>query len=284
MKKRNRSFNNRRPLLPLFAILLILAGCSGNNEPKAGDGAGAPAKAAASASSSRLDEIRAKGKLVIATGDYYPFEFIDAETQELIGYDVDLGRKIAEKLGVEAEWKTMQFSAIIPTVQNGQADMAIAALYITEERKQIVEMSDVYLETSLSLVKRGDNDSINGIEDLNGKKVGVKIGSTSEKTAKELLEKGYDFELLSYKETADVLLELTLGRVDAVLNDYLNQLGYNKQHPDANLVIVGDSLMEAGLGIALRKGDTELLELVNEVIKAWRESGEGQQAFEKWLG
>jgi len=305
-----RAVNRKLPLLLLLSVMLVLAGCSGNRESVPASGGGnspdttssasspsasePPSQSADSsaseseasqqpASSPRLDEIKAKGKLVIATGDYYPFEYIDPETKELVGYDIDLGEKIAEKLGVETEWTAMQFTALIPTIQNGQADMSIAAMYITEERKQAVDMSEPYMATGMTLVKRADDDSINGIEDLNGKKIGVKAGATSEAAARELLEKGYDIEIVSYKDTTDYLLDLQLGRVDAAFNDLLNQLGYNKQHPDANLVIVGEPFTQAGLGIAVRKGDAELLELVNAVIRELEESGEAQRMYEKWL-
>jgi ABC-type amino acid transport substrate-binding protein len=285
-----RSHTIKTTLLLLIALVFIITGCSSKtgtstatgSEPAASSSE--PSSAPSDApSSSRLDEIKAKGKLVIATGDYYPFEFLDPETKKIVGYDIDLGEKIAEKLGVEVEWNAMQFTAIIPSVQNGQADMAIAAMYITEERKQAVDMSDVYMATGMSLVKRSGDDSINGLEDLNGKKIGVKAGATSETAAKELAEKGYDIEIVSYKDTTDYLLDLQLGRVDAAFNDYLNQLGYNKQHPDAKLTIVGEPFTEAGLGIAVKKGDTELLRLVNDVIKELEASGEAQAMYEKWL-
>jgi ABC-type amino acid transport substrate-binding protein len=269
----------------LIALITVLAGCSSSNNNNAQTPAGTdgPSPAATDSSSPRLDEIKKKGKLVIATGDYYPFEYLDPTTQELVGYDIDLGEKIAEKLGVEVEWKEMQFTALVPTIQTGQADLAIAAMYITEERKKAVDMSDVYMATGMSLVKRGDDATINSIDDLNGKKVGVKAGATSEAAAKDLVAKGMDIEIVSYKDTTDYLLDLKLGRVDAAINDYLNQLGYNKQHADAGLAIVGEPFTEAGLGMAVKQGDSELLAFVNEMIKELEASGEGQAMYEKWL-
>lgn len=83
------------------------------------------------------------GKLVIATGNYYPFEFHDPKTYELVGYDIEVGKKIAEKIGVPVEWKEMQFTALIPTLQNKQADLVIATMYITDERKKVVDISDI---------------------------------------------------------------------------------------------------------------------------------------------
>lgn len=274
-----RSYTLKSALLLLVALMLVIAGCSKKEET-------APAAAddkTTTASTSRLDAIKEKGKLVIATGDYYPFEYLDPDTKKLVGYDIDLGQKIADKLGVQVEWKEMQFTALIPTMQNGQADMAIAAMYITDERKKAVDMSEIYMKTGMSLVKREGDDSINSLEDLKGKKVGVKAGATSETAAKELVEQGYDIKIVSYKDTTDYLLDLQMGRVDAAINDYLNQLGYNKQHAEAKLAIVGDPFTEAGLGLAVKQGDTELLQLANDVIKELDASGEAKTMYEKWL-
>ncbi len=274
-----RSYTLKSALLLLVATMLVVAGCSKKEEtvPTAKD------NETATASASRLDAIKERGKLVIATGDYYPFEYLDPETKRLVGYDIDLGQKIADKLGVQAEWKEMQFTALIPTLQNGQADMAIAAMYITDERKKAVDMSEIYMKTGMSLVKRDGDESINRLEDLKGKKVGVKAGATSETAAKELVEQGYDIKIVSYKDTTDYLLDLQMGRVDAAINDYLNQLGYNKQHAEAKLVIVGDPFTEAGLGLAVKQGDTELLKLANDVIKELEASGESKTMYAKWL-
>lgn len=270
--------------LLMAAVLMVTAGCGSNNEAD-GKGAsdGSTGAAASPAAGSSLSDIKERGKLVIATGNYYPFEFLDPKTQKLVGYDIDLGHKIAEKLGVEVEWKEMQFTALIPSVQNGQVDMGIAAMYITDERKKAVDMSDVYMKTGMSLVKRSDDDSVHSVEDLAGKAVGVKSGATSEVAAEELKKQGVDLEVKAYKDTTDYLMDLQLGRVDAAFNDYLNQLGYNKQHAEAGLEIVGEPFTEAGLGLAVKKGNTELLEAANEVIKEMEESGEADALYEKWL-
>lgn len=270
--------------LLMAALLMVTAGCSSSNAAE-GNAAndGGSTNAASPVTGSTLSGIKEKGKLVIATGNYYPFEFLDPATQKLVGYDIDLGNIIAEKLGVEVEWKEMQFTALIPSVQNGQVDMGIAAMYITDERKEAVDMSDVYMETGMSLIKRAGDDSISSVEDLAGKVVGVKSGATSEAAAEELKEQGIDLEIKAYKDTTDYLMDLNLGRLDAAFNDYLNQLGYNKQHAEAGLEIVGEPFTEAGLGLAVKKGNTELLEMANEVIKEMEESGEAAALYEKWL-
>lgn len=233
---------------------------------------------------SKLEEIKEKGKIVIATGNYYPFEFIDPDTQKLVGYDIDLGEKIGKELGVDVDWKEMQFQALVPSLQNDQADLVIAAMYITDERKKVVEFADPYLGTGMVLVKRKEDTSINSVEDLNGKVVGVKAGATSEKLAQDLKAKGTNIEIKSYKETVDYLKDLELGRVDAAFNDYLNQLGYFQSQPnDSKLEIVGEPLDHSDLGIAANKGNQDLLEVVNKVLADMEASGEKEELFKKWL-
>jgi ABC-type amino acid transport substrate-binding protein len=272
-------------LVTCLLLVMALTGC-GTPQPEstAAKSAAGDTKTSSETkeSAGSISEIKKRGKLVIATGNYYPFEFRDKDNR-LIGYDIDLGNKIGEKIGVPVEWKEMQFTALIPTVQNKQADMVIAGLYITDERKKVINMSESYLETGVSLIKRADDHSVNSVKDIDGKTVGVKAGGTSEKVANDLVAQRTKLTIKAYKDNADYLMDLAMGRLDIGFNDYLNQLGYNKQNPNSNLVIVGDPIIKADLGIGVQKGDKELLDLVNQVIKEFKESGEADKTFNKWL-
>ncbi|XEC93191.1 substrate-binding periplasmic protein [Paenibacillus tarimensis] len=267
-------------LLTLVLVYLLLAGCGAAEQKPA---SAVPDNPETSDAGERIAEIKKKGKLVIATGNYYPFEFLDKDTGKLIGYDIEFGNKIGEKIGVPVEWKDMQFTALIPSLQNKQVDMVIAAMYITDERKKVIDMSESYLGTGVSLVKRANDDSVNSMDDIDGKTVGVKTGGTSEKVANDLAAAGRDLEIKAYKDNTEYMLDLELGRLDIAFNDYLNQLGYNKQHPEAKLELVGAPFVKADLGVGVQKGDQELLDLVNEVIKEFHESGEAEETFKKWL-
>ena len=262
-------------LLALVMMPLVVAGCGG-----------APANPAAKpetkpAAVSRIDQIKKNGKLILATGNYRPFEYHDEKTNKIIGYDIDVAEAIAKKIGVPLEIKEMQFTGLIPTLQNGQADLVIAAMYITPARKEIVDFADPYMDTGMVLAVRKDNTTIKSTKDLDGKVVGVKTGATSEKVAQEMKEKGAKIEIKSYKETVDYLLDLQNGRLDAAINDLLNQLEYNKANP--NVKIVGEPFTKAQLGIAVKKGDKELLDLTNAVLKELKQSGEAEKMYKKWL-
>lgn len=253
----------------LILIILLMAGC------------GQSSTTTKSANQSRIDEIKKNGKLVLATGDYRPFEYHDEKTNKMVGYDIDLTEAIAKKIGVPVEIKEMQFTSLIPTLQNGQADIVIAAMYITDQRKEVVDFADPYVDTGMVLVVNAGDTAIKSVKDLDGKVVGVKTGATSEKVAQDLKAQGANITIKSYKETVDYLLDMENGRLDASINDLLNQLEYNKTHP--NVKIVGEPFTKSSLGIAVKKGDKELIELVNTVLKEMKQNGEADKLYQKWL-
>jgi len=254
-------------LLVLFMFLVTGCGQSSTNKTAVKE--------------SHIDQIKKAGKLVLATGDYRPFEYHDEKTNKMVGYDIDLAAAIAKKIGVPLEVKEMQFTSLIPTLQNGQADLVIAAMYITDERKKVVDFADSYMDTGMVLVVKSGDTTIKSIQDLDGKVVGVKAGATSEKVAQDLKAKGANITIKSYKETVDYLLDMENGRIDACINDLLNQLEYNKTHQ--NVKIVGTPFTKASLGIAVKQGDKELLDVVNSVLKEMKENGENEKLYQKWL-
>ncbi|MDF2572408.1 MAG: transporter substrate-binding protein, partial [Sporomusa sp.] len=205
-------------LTVLMLTIMLIAGCGQSSTTQ-------------TAGKNRIDEIKKNGKLILATGNYRPFEYHDEQSNKIVGYDIDLAEAIAKKIGVPLEVKEMQFTSLIPTLQNGQADLVIAAMYITDQRKEVVDFADPYMDTGMVLVVNSGDTTIKSVNDLNGKVVGVKTGATSEKVAQDLKEKGANITIKSYKETVDYLLDMENGRLDASINDLLNQLEYNKTHP-----------------------------------------------------
>lgn len=265
----------------LVSILLIvgtvMAGCGKSNQSSSSS----TSSTSSSSDSPRIAQIKKAGKLVLATGDYRPFEYRDEKTNKMIGYDIDIANAVAKKLGVKLEANDMEFASLIPTLQNGQADLVIGALYITDERKKVVDMSDSYLATGQAIATRKDVTNIKSVDDLEGKTVGAKVGSSSEKAVNDLIKSGKKITLKSYKTNEECLLDVASGRLDATVDDYLYQVDYNKTHP--NIKIVGDPFVKADLGVAVKKGDTELLKVVNEVLKDLEKSGEKDKMYKKWI-
>ena len=260
-------------MISLLMLTLAAAGCGQSPAPAKPEAKPAPV--------SRIDQIKKNGKLILATGNYRPFEYHDEKTNKIIGYDIDVAEAIAKNIGVPLVIQEMQFTGLIPSLQNGQADFVIAAMYITPQRREIVDFAEPYMDTGMTVVVRKDDNAIKGPNDLNGKTVGVKAGATSEKVVQDMNAKGAKITIKSYKETVDHNLDLQNGRLDAAVNDLLNQLEYNKTNPA--LKVVGEPFTKAQLGIAVKKGDKELLALINTVLKELKQSGESDKLYKKWL-
>lgn len=266
-------------LLMMVMLVSVFGGCSKEKVEEAKP-VGAETEAEIKVES-RLDKIKKSGKLVLATGNYRPFEYRDEKTNEMVGYDVDLARMFAEDLGVELVVNDMTFTSLIPTLQNGNADLIIAAMYIKPEREEVVDFANPYMDTGIVLVIKEGTQGIEVAEDLEDKVVGVKLGGSSEVAGQELLDKGMKFKMNTYKENTDMLLDLESGRIDVAFNDYLYQLEYNKTHPD--MKIVGDVFNKAELGIAVKQGDQELLDFINEKLAEYEAAGKTEELFKKWI-
>jgi ABC-type amino acid transport substrate-binding protein len=231
--------------------------------------------------SARLQQIQQAKKLVIGTALTRPFEYRDQASGDLIGYDVELAKRISQELGVSIEWKEMAFAELIPAVEQGSLDMVIAAMYITPARLEKVDMSQGYVDTGLVIVTGAKTADIRTPADLNGRTLGVKKGSTGARYAEGLKSQGINPVILEYGETIDSLNELEAGAIDAALNDKLNTLEYAKTHPTVQ--VSSDVLEPAQLGIAVRKGDADLLNLINQTITKLRGDGTLDTLYKQWV-
>lgn len=238
--------------------------------------------------SSSLEEIQARGALIVGTAITEPFEFYDPDTNQLVGFDVDVAQYIADSLGVELSFVEMPFATLLPALQERKVDMTIAAMYITPERQELVDFADAYLNTGLVMVVRPQAE-IKTFQDLEGLKVGVKIGATGAKLAQDLIDQGIALESQEYKDTFESLLDLQVGRLDAVFNDYLNTLVFIRKS-QSDLVIVTDAngeinfLSRASMGIAVHKGDRALLDAINKALTEMKRDGSFDRSYRNWLG
>ncbi|MDP2807885.1 MAG: ABC transporter substrate-binding protein [bacterium] len=217
--------------------------------------------------------------LVVATGDYPPFEFKD-ENGKLTGYDIELGQEIARRLGAKIKWVQMDFQKLLPALDAGQADLAIAALHSTEERRQRYAMSRNYVNTGLvMMVKKGDK-KINFLSQLKGCRVAVKERATGEKYARENAAQ-LGFEYNSYATTDQCFAALGRGEVDAVFNDYLSSRFFIKQNPEYKIPIA--PFTPCGMAVAAARGRKSLILQVNQILDELERSGFLKQLYQKWL-
>jgi len=221
-------------------------------------------------------------KYVFATdATYPPFEF--EKDGKYVGIDIDLIHAIAKEEGFEVEVKPMDFKGIIPGITSKQLDGAIAGISITEERKQVVDFSEPYYQAGLSLVVRADNETIKSPEDLKGKIIAIKKGTTGAKFADELGKK-YGATVKYFDDTPSMFQEVVNGNADATLEDY-PVIAY-KIAVDTNtkLKIVGDRLNGDHYGIAVAKGNKELLDKINSGLKKLKENGKYDEIVKTYLG
>src|SRR6056297_2958313 len=141
---------------------------------------------------------------VVTDPSFVPFEMMDQETGEMIGFDMEIIREVADRAGFEIDLNTMDFNGIIPALQTGNVDIAIAGITITEERAEIVDFSDPYYDSGLRILVSANDDSVQQLEDLEGKKIGTKVGSTSYDFLEENL--GDEADITPYPGSSDMYM------------------------------------------------------------------------------
>ncbi|HBP42889.1 MAG: glutamine ABC transporter substrate-binding protein GlnH [Vreelandella alkaliphila] len=220
----------------------------------------------------------AADKLVVATDTaFVPFEF--AQDGEYVGFDIDMWTMIAEELELEFELRPMDFNGIIPGLQTGQLDVALAGITIREDRAEVIDFSDGYYESGFRIMVPIDSD-IESAEDLAGKMLAVRTGTSAADYARENFT---DTELRQFPNIDNAYLELRTGRVDAAMHDTPNVLYYIATAGDGQVKAVGEQMMAHEYGIAFPKG-SELVEPVNQALAAMREDGRYDEIYAKWFG
>lgn len=212
---------------------------------------------------------------------FVPFEMLDQETGEMVGFDMDILAEVAKRAGFDYELRTMDFNGIIPALQARNADIALAGITITDEREKIVDFSDPYYDSGLRLLVRADNEDIDEVSDLKGKKVGTKIGSTSANYLEENL--GDEAEIVPYPGSSDMYMALMSGSVDAVFYDAPNVGYFSKTQGENRTKVVGPLYEGQQYGIALADG-SKWVDDVNQALEAMKEDGTYKEIYTKWFG
>ncbi|MDV3502691.1 transporter substrate-binding domain-containing protein [Marinobacter sp. M-5] len=218
---------------------------------------------------------------VVTDPSFVPFEMMDPETGEMIGFDMEIIREVADRAGFEVDLNTMDFNGIIPALQTGNVDIAIAGITITEERQQIVDFSDPYYDSGLRVLVRADNDNVEALPDLEGKKIGTKIGSTSYDYLMKSLDENDG--VTPYPGSSDMYMALMSRAIDAVFYDAPNVGYFASTKGKGKVKTVGKLYEGQQYGIALKKG-SEWVDDVNDALAAMKEDGTYKAIYEKWFG
>lgn len=212
---------------------------------------------------------------------FVPFEMMDKETGEMVGFDMDILHEVAERAGFEVDLRTMDFNGIIPAVQTGNADLAIAGITITDEREKVVDFSDPYYDSGLRILVGASNDNVDELSDLEGMSIGTKIGSTSYDYLQKNL--GDNAEIKPYPGSADMYMALMGGSVDAVFYDAPNVGYFAKTQGEGRAKVVGPLYEGQQYGIAFTSG-SQWVEPTNEALASMKEDGTYDEIYTKWFG
>lgn len=217
---------------------------------------------------------------VVTDPSFVPFEMMDQETGEMIGFDMEIIAEVAKRAGFEYDLQTMDFNGIIPALQTGNVDIAIAGITITEEREQIVDFSDPYYDSGLRILVREGSD-VKELDDLEGLKIGTKIGSTSYDYLMANLEQ--DDGVTPYPGSSDMYMALMSRAIDAVFYDAPNVGYFARTKGEGKVTTVGPLYEGQQYGIALVDG-SEWVDEVNAALASMKEDGTYKSIYEKWFG
>lgn len=212
---------------------------------------------------------------------FVPFEMMDQESGEMVGFDMDILNVVAERAGFDVDLRTMDFNGIIPAVQTGNADLAIAGITITDEREKIVDFSDPYYDSGLRILVKANNDDVEEISDLEGLRIGTKIGSTSYDFLQENL--GDSAKITPYPGSSDMYMALLGGSVDAVFYDAPNVGYFAQTKGEGRVKTVGPLYEGQQYGIAFTNG-SEWVESANQALAEIRDDGTYAEIHKKWFG
>ncbi|RME69759.1 MAG: hypothetical protein D6778_00100 [Nitrospirae bacterium] len=225
-------------------------------------------------------------ELNIVGAPYEPFIFVDRDGK-LKGFDVDLINLLCTSSGYTCHIKLTTFKDALDSLRNGSADVAIGAIYITEERKREFLFTEPYLDTGLVTVVRTDRDI--DISDLKGRTIGVKLGATGERIAEKLALSHKGLSIRRFLSTEDSFEALARGEVDLVLNDYLNSVYLILQRYPGQLKVIKGLwgpvfFQKTQLAYPIRKGRPDIHEKFNQVLSEVKKSGLIERFKQNWFG
>ena len=265
-----RSTLRRTALAAVAATAAIaLAACSPSGSPSGNDGD--------SAGDNPYGLITPGEIRVASLGDSKPYTFTD-ESGEFTGFDVELFTDVANRIGIEKVVFTGQdFSGLLAAVANGQFDVGVAAIGITDERKETVDFSDGYLAGYLTVMASPDSD-ITDEESLAGKRLGVVQGTLQEAYA---VKNFTDTELVRFPDNNSAISAVNSGSVDAHFLDYEAAKEYAEQYGLENAIDIPS--FDAPAGFAIAKGKDEFKEALNDALHDAMEDGTWKELYEKWF-
>ncbi len=250
------------------AMALTAAGCSTSTEQTASTEDAAQTEQAA-------PEDTEENVLIMATNaEFPPYEYYQG--QEIVGIDVEIARAVAQSMGMELAVEDMAFDSIIPALLSGKADIGAAGMTVTEERQASVDFTDTYVTASQAIIIKADNTEIAGPADVEGKVIGVQLGTTGDLYASDVTQ-----TVERYNKGFEAVQALSQGKIDAVIID--DQVAKALAADNADVKVLDEPFTTEEYAIAVKKGNTELVESINAALAELKESGQLQQIVDKYI-
>ena len=272
----------RRTFISLMSVMaaagvLTLSGCSNSSGSTAASGTAA---SVAPAAGDQLSNIQSSGKLIVALeGAWQPWSYHD-ESDTLVGYDVEVSRAIAEKLGVEPEYVESDWDSLFAGLDAGRYDIVCNGVEVTDERAKTYDFTEPYGYIHTALAVRKDNDDIKSFEDLAGKTTANSLASTYMELAES-----YGATVQGIDTLEETIQLLTAGRIDATLNANVSFYDYLNVHPDADFKLVAQTEDASHVAIPIVKSeDSSFLDALNSAIDELRADGTLKELSEKYFG
>lgn len=275
----------KKYVLALTAALMAasLTACGGSSKETT---AAAKAETEAKTEETKKEETEAAaeaeteaagGVLIMSTNaEFPPYEYHDGG--EIVGIDVEIAEAIAEKLGMTLEIEDIAFDSIIPEVDSGKADIGVAGMTVSEDRLKNVDFSDPYTTASQVIIVKEDSD-IAGPDDLAGKYIGVQLGTTGDIYASDYEADGSTIE--RYNKGFEAVQAMMQGKIDAVVIDLEPAKVFVSENE--GIKILDEALTVEEYAIAVKKGNTELVEKINTALAELKDSGELQAIIDKYI-
>lgn len=248
--------------------------------PQPASATAAPTPAALEAD---LQEIKQRGELRVAlTGTNIPFNMINKKG-DMIGFDPDITQAIADKIGVKRTFEVSRFAGLIPNLTSGKVDLISAGMTINDDRKQVVDFSDVYFhEGKVLIINKQKHPNVSDYQEFNtpDTSLAVVTGSTDETAATRFLPQAQQIHLDSYTSSG---LEVQGGRVDAMVSNIAFAAIYAHQNAERVYALMDKPFSPEEYGIALQKNKPGLQRVVNQTISEMEASGAYKSLYEKWF-
>lgn len=263
----------------LLIISLFIFSCNNNNNS---ENTAATEAVNTNEVDNSLQKVKDAGKLVLGLDDTFaPMGFRD-ENGDVVGFDIDLAREVANRLGVTLEVKPIEWSSSILSLNKGDVDVLWNGVTINESRKQQINFSKPYLNNKLVIVKAADDDTINSKDDLRGKVLGVQVGSNDEALTADPSSKNAK-EIRRYDVNVNAFLDLQAKRIDAVIIDEVAAQYYIADKKAPFVVVDKSPLTDELYGVGFRKSDMKLLAEVDRILDEMKADGKAAEISQKWF-